>query len=167
MTEQKEFAKKNIYIYLLDSCKITLRVYGDVSNKQTKECTIPSMALVSQTAHTQADSARAEKQQALMQAEEERGEVERLRQERDHYRRLTEEKGEEVVKLRSTVERATLQLEEKEKMLSTVRQQSTSISQLMEVNNRFVRERSEKEMLITCVSCLVITVSDEDCFFCQ
>ena len=72
----------------------------------------------------------------MRQMEEERGQGERLRQERDHYHRLTEERVEEIVQLRSTVERSTVQLEEKEKVLSTVRQQSTSISQLMEVNTR-------------------------------
>ena len=72
----------------------------------------------------------------MRQMEEARGEGERLRQERDHYRRLTEEKVEEIVQLRSTVERATLQLEEKEKVLSTVQQQSSTVSQLMEVNTR-------------------------------
>ena len=68
--------------------------------------------------------------------EEERSECERLRQERDYYHRLMEEKVEEIVRLRSTVERATLQLEEKEKVLSTVQQQSTTVSQLMEANTR-------------------------------
>nr|KAG5688790.1 hypothetical protein BaRGS_033274 [Batillaria attramentaria] len=57
-------------------------------------------------------------------------------QERDHYRRLVEEKSEEVSQLRSSVERATMQLEEKEKILSTVQQQSSSITHLMEVNSR-------------------------------
>ena len=59
-----------------------------------------------------------------------------MRQERDYYHRLMEEKVEEIVRLRSTVERATLQLEEKEKVLSTVQQQSTTVSQLMEANTR-------------------------------
>ena len=89
-----------------------------------------------QTAQSQGEAARSERQLAMRQMEEARGECERLRQERDHYHRLTEEKVEEIVQLRSTVERATLQLEEKEKVLSTVQQQSSTVSQLMEVNTR-------------------------------
>ena len=94
------------------------------------------MLCSTQTAQSQGEAARSERQLAMRQMEEARGEGERLRQERDHYRRLTEEKVEEIVQLRSTVERATLQLEEKEKVLSTVQQQSSTVSQLMEVNTR-------------------------------
>lgn len=65
---------------------------------------------------------------------EKHSDFERLVKDKEHYASVVEERGDELRDLRLTVERLTLQLEEKEKVLATFRVQSNNINQLMEVS---------------------------------
>ena len=79
------------------------------------------------------ETALSEKQELNEVLGDRRGDLDRLRREKDNLDQQTEQQTEELTELRITVDRLRVQLDEKEKVLATFRQQSSNITQLMEV----------------------------------
>lgn len=60
-------------------------------------------------------------------------ELDRLYKDKEHYLKLSEQKNNEVMELKIALESLKTQVDEKEKVLCTFREQSSNISHLMEV----------------------------------
>ena len=75
-----------------------------------------------------------EKQELTTAISDRRGDLERLRRDKEHLDQLADQRADELTELRIALDRYKVQLEEKEKLLSTFRQQSSNITQLMEVS---------------------------------
>ena len=82
---------------------------------------------------SQMETALSEKQELNEVLGDRRGDLDRLRREKDNLDQQAEQQTEELTELRITVDRLRVQLDEKEKVLATFRQQSSNITQLMEV----------------------------------
>ena len=76
-----------------------------------------------------------EKQELTTAISDRRGDLDKLRREKEHLDQLSDQRADEITELRIALDRLKVQLEEKEKVLSTFRQQSSNITQLMEVGS--------------------------------
>ncbi|RUS73451.1 hypothetical protein EGW08_018788, partial [Elysia chlorotica] len=98
-------------------------------------------------ARSQMEVALSENQELTTAISDRRGDLDRLRREKEHLDQLSEQRGDELTETRIVLDRLKVQLEEKEKVLSTFRQQSSNITQLMEVNTKAsdnIREERER-----------------------
>ncbi|GFR62515.1 coiled-coil domain-containing protein 158-like, partial [Elysia marginata] len=99
-------------------------------------------------ARSQMEVALSEKQELTTAMADRRGDLDRLYREKEHLDKLADQRADEITELRIALDRHKVQLEEKEKVLSTFRQQSSNITQLMEVNTKASDDiREERERL--------------------
>ena len=79
------------------------------------------------------EAALTEKSDLMSKIGDSRGDLDRLARERERLSQDAEQAKSEALELRGVIERMKGEAEEREKTLATFRQQSSSISQLMEV----------------------------------
>ncbi|KAK0059559.1 coiled-coil domain-containing protein 158 [Biomphalaria pfeifferi] len=138
--------------------KSTMELQTSYNDIERLKSDASSLTRTLEKARSQAEKAEEEKAELAMLLNEKTDQMdrvardkvdqaERLLRDKDQYVKLVDQRSEEVSQLKLSLETMKVQLEEKEKVLDTLRQQSSSIAQLMEIHTKAsdsVREEKEK-----------------------
>ncbi|XP_059157866.1 coiled-coil domain-containing protein 158-like [Physella acuta] len=127
--------------------RLTVELQMAKSERESNRSQVQDLSSRLETTRSQIESSLAEKTDLTNMLADRLSELDRLYKDKEHYLKLSEQKNNEVMELKIALESLKTQVEEKEKVLCTFREQSSSISHLMEVNTKAsdnIREERDK-----------------------